>query len=109
MGTFKMKPYACLLLFAISLSVSVSTHEGTATHAPYSTEEELEEARYQSNMIFLNNFLQEYRAGWPNGFPTELFRSPWKHWDFWLRINETLNQVIERSDDIDINGANKDE
>ena len=50
-----------------------------------------------------------FRAGWPNGFPIELFRSPWKHWDFWLRINETLNQVIERSDDIDINGDNKDE
>merc|ERR1711879_24105 len=101
--TFKMKHYACLLLFAISLSVSVSSHEGTTKDVLNATEED---ARYQSNMIFLNNFLQEYRAGWPNGFPIELFRSPWKHWEFWLRINETMNQVIERNDDIDLNGDN---
>ena len=38
----------------------------------------------------------QFRAGWPNGFPSELFRYPVQHWDFWLRIRETLNQLRER-------------
>ena len=36
------------------------------------------------------------RAGWPNGFPGELFRFPVQHWDFWLRMRETLTQLRER-------------
>merc|ERR1712122_133469 len=93
MGTFKMKPFACLLLFATLLAITVDSYEVNSKYLSYSPEEE---ARYQSNLAFLKNFIKEQRAGWPNGFPGELFRFPVQHWDFWLRMRETLTQLRER-------------
>merc|ERR1711953_1234702 len=94
MGTLKMKPFACLLLFATTfLALTVDSYEVNSKYLSYSPEEE---ARYQSNHAFLKNFIKEQRAGWPNGFPGELFRFPVQHWDFWLRMRETLTQLRER-------------
>ena len=52
-----MKPFVCLLLFAICLAL-VDSYEVKAKYLAYSPEEE---ARYQSNLVFLKNFIKEQR------------------------------------------------
>ena len=47
-------------------------------------------------IVLRSLIFHDIRAGWPNGFPGELFRFPVQHWDFWLRMRETLNQLRER-------------
>ena len=52
-----MKPFVCLLLFAICLAL-VDSYEVKAKYLANSPEEE---ARYQSNLVFLKNFIKEQR------------------------------------------------
>ena len=53
-----MKPFACLLLFATLLAITVDSYEVNSKYLSYSPEEE---ARYQSNLAFLKNFIKEQR------------------------------------------------